>query len=179
MSEVTVLPERAAVAVVGAVPSAEVRVPAQVHAVATVSNGVSAHAATVPPAVTASVCVDDPLGHVVVSVGEGRPGPPGPGVPPDGLAGHILTKATDDDYDTFWAPPGAATGEVWAFRHVQDTASSVWTVTHPLDFRPTVTVLVNLRGLGLEQVVAEVVWESAATARITLVQALTGEAWLT
>lgn len=34
---------------------------------------------------------------------QGEPGPPGPGVPPFGLAGSILAKFSDESYDTYWA----------------------------------------------------------------------------
>lgn len=39
---------------------------------------------------------------------EGPQGPPGEGVPPGGTTGQVLTKASNADFDDYWATPAAA-----------------------------------------------------------------------
>lgn len=75
--------------------------------------------------------------EVVDVIGVAEAGPPGVGVPPGGLAGRVLVKLSDDDYDTDWANVGSGGGG--AYRHIQAVADDVWPVQHDLGFYPNVT----------------------------------------
>lgn len=44
---------------------------------------------------------------------------PGPGVPPGGTTGQVLTKRSEDDYDAAWlTPAGGGTGGVQSVNYV-------------------------------------------------------------
>ena len=51
------------------------------------------------------------IGVIVVQEGwKGDKGDTGIGIPPGGQQGYRLTKASGNDYDTIWAPPGSLAG---------------------------------------------------------------------
>jgi hypothetical protein len=85
---------------------------------------------------------------------EGPPGPPGPTGPQ--------------------GPPGPA-GEMGAYRHVQATAATVWSITHALAFRPNVTAVDST---GREIWPGDVDYPSATTVTLTFSAAVGGEAYL-
>jgi hypothetical protein len=116
-----------------------------------------------------------PLGTPVRPAGSGggTVGPPGPGVAAGGTAGQVLTKNTATDYDTGWTTPSAGAGAV-AYRYVQASAATVWTITHGLAFRPNVAAVDST---GRE------IWPGAVdytstTVVLTFSAAVGGEAYL-
>src|SRR5215831_1135851 len=70
----------------------------------------------------------------------GDPGPPGLGLPAGGTAGQVLVKDTSTDYDTSWQTPAAGGGAI-AYRYIQVSAATVWTIEHGLGFYPNVMVV--------------------------------------
>jgi hypothetical protein len=92
------------------------------------------------------------------------------GVVPGGTAAQVLQKATGSDYDVAWTTPAAL-----AYRHVQATAATTWTITHNLSFWPNVTVVDSTRR---EMWPGEVDYPSATTVQLTFSAAVGGEAYL-
>jgi len=93
------------------------------------------------------------------------------GVPPDGAAGAVLTKASAADYDMAWEPP--PTPLATTFRYVQATPQAIWTVTHNLGFYPNVSV-VDSSG---REVVGEINYIDVNTVQLTFSGAFGGEAY--
>jgi len=63
----------------------------------------------------------------------GRPGQPGIGVPAGGEVGQVLTKRTDDDFDTIWntlTGGGGSTGGVSSWNDLTDKPSTFPPSTH-------------------------------------------------
>lgn len=72
---------------------------------------------------------------------------------------------------------GAANGSVWqerTYRHVQGVAATVWTITHNLACRPSVTVVDSVGAL----VVGQVEYLDDNNVRLTFSAAFGGEAYL-
>lgn len=72
---------------------------------------------------------------------------------------------------------GAANGSVWqerTYRHVQGVAATVWTITHNLACRPSVTVVDSVGAL----VIGQVEYLDDNTIRLTFSAAFGGEAYL-
>ena len=70
--------------------------------------------------------------------------------------------------------PGPAGPSGASYVHTQSSAASVWTVTHDMGSFPGVTV-VNDTG---DEVLADVTYIDNTTVRVTLIQAMTGKAYL-
>jgi hypothetical protein len=90
--------------------------------------------------------------------------------PAGGTAGQVLQKATASDYDVAWTTPAAL-----AYRHVQATAGTVWSITHNLSFRPNVAAVDST---GREIVPGAVDYPSATAVTLTFSAAVGGEAYL-
>lgn len=72
---------------------------------------------------------------------------------------------------------GAANGSVWqerTYRHVQGVAATVWTITHNLACRPSVTVVDSVGAL----VIGQVEYLDEHNVRLTFSAAFGGEAYL-
>jgi hypothetical protein len=110
----------------------------------------------------------------VEGTGGGTAGPPGPGVAPGGTTGQVLSKASAADYDTTWTTP-AGGGATLAYRHVQASAATVWTIPHNLSFRPNVAAVDST---GREIVPGAVDYTSATAVQLTFSAAVGGEAYL-
>jgi hypothetical protein len=92
------------------------------------------------------------------------------GVVPGGTAAQVLQKATGSDYDVAWTTPAAL-----AYRHVQATAATTWSITHNLSFRPNVAAVDST---GREIVPGAVDYPSATAVTLTFSAAVGGEAYL-
>jgi hypothetical protein len=101
----------------------------------------------------------------------GATGATGPGVPPAGAIGQLLQKAATADYVTAWVTPVPE-----AYRHVQATAATVWSIAHTLPFRPNVT---TVDSSGREMIPGLVEYPDAVHVRLTFSAAVGGEAYLT
>jgi hypothetical protein len=101
----------------------------------------------------------------------GPQGPAGPGVAAGGTTGQVLSKASALDYDTTWTTLPAL-----AYRHVQASAATVWTITHNLVFRPNVTAVDST---GQVIIPGTVLYTSATTVQLTFSAAIGGEAYAT
>ena len=106
--------------------------------------------------------------------GVGPPGPPGPGVPANGTDGQVLTKVGSADYATTWRTPADAV--VVAYRHIQTTAATTWTIPHNLSFRPNVTA-VDSTGRAIWPGTLD--YTSPTSVTLTFSAAVGGEAYLT
>jgi hypothetical protein len=71
--------------------------------------------------------------------------------------------------------PGGAGAQTLAYRHVQPTASAVWTITHGLSFYPNISVVDSS---GREVVPGAIDYVSSATVQLTFSAAFGGEAYL-
>jgi hypothetical protein len=106
-------------------------------------------------------------------------------------AGTTLTVMTTANAGKFWAweltgagpagpqgPPGPAGGDpgALAYRHVQATAATVWSIPHNLPFRPNVTAVDST---GQVIVPGTVLYTSATTVQLTFSAAVGGEAYAT
>jgi len=103
----------------------------------------------------------------------GPAGPAGPGVPAGGTAGQVLQKASATDYDTTWATPAA--GAALAYRHVQSSAATTWSITHNLSFRPNISAVDST---GREIWPGATDYTSATAVQLTFSAAVAGEAYL-
>ena len=99
----------------------------------------------------------------------GPPGPAGPGVPAGGTTNQVLTKKTGTDYDTQWSDPPTL-----AYRHVQSSAATTWTIPHNLSFRPNISAVDST---GREILPGAVDYTSATTVTLTFSAAVGGEAY--
>jgi hypothetical protein len=90
--------------------------------------------------------------------------------PAGGTAGQVLQKATASDYDVAWTTPA-----VLAYRHVQATAATTWSITHNLSFRPNVAAVDST---GREIVPGAVDYPSATAVTLSFSAAVGGEAYL-
>lgn len=104
-----------------------------------------------PPSSTISIIAAGPEGP---SGPEGVPGPIGPQGPP-GVGG---------------GDPGAV-----SYRHVQSSASTVWTIVHSLPFRPNVSAVDST---FREIIPGAVDYPDGITVRLTFSAAVGGEAYL-
>jgi hypothetical protein len=102
----------------------------------------------------------------------GPTGPVGPGVAAGGTTGQVLSKASATDYDTTWTT--SAAGAALAYRHVQASAATTWTIPHNLTFRPNVTAVDST---GREIVPGALDYSSATTVTLTFSAAVGGEAY--
>src|SRR5580765_5310049 len=102
---------------------------------------------------------------VVVVEPQGLRGPPGP-EGPEGPKGDQGPEGPE-------GPPGTSSG---SYRHVQTTASTLWVITHDLQYRPNVAVVDSA---GSEIWPGAVQYISSTTVHLTFSAAVGGEAYLT
>ena len=110
----------------------------------------------------------------------GPAGPPGPPGPPGTGADEVwigTEPPTGSGYELWFDTD--ATGPipvslVTSYVHVQSTPASTWTITHPLDFRPNVTVIDSAN----EVVEGEITYLSADTILIEFSAGFSGTAYL-
>ena len=84
------------------------------------------------------------------------------------------TPPSDPDLELWYDPSAAAPVAGQAFVFVQAFASSVWTIVHPLPFRPNVTVIDS----SGSQVEGDVTYLNDTTVRVTFSAAFSGTAYL-
>lgn len=109
----------------------------------------------------------------VIDIGEvgGPTGPPGP----EGPQGDPGPPGPQGDQ----GPPGdiqLVGDEVLAYRHIQTTAATVWSIVHNLPFRPNVSVVDST---GSEIWPGDTRYLSSTTVQLTFSAAVGGEAYLT
>ena len=119
----------------------------------------------------------------------GPTGPQGPGGPtgipgPTGISAYQSAVAngftgTEAEWVESLEGPMGPPGDIGAlsFRFVQDVPAAEWVVTHDLGFWPNVSVVANF-GAGLENVVADIVWDTLNVIRVGFDLPLTGEVFL-
>jgi hypothetical protein len=115
--------------------------------------------------------------------GGGTGGPPsGPagGVlsgtyPNPGLADNVVTSAKIVDGTIQASDLAAGVIPVVAYRHVQASAATTWSITHGLAFRPNVSAVDST---GREVWPGAVDYPSATTVQLTFSAAVAGEAYL-
>jgi len=73
---------------------------------------------------------------------------PGKGVPEGGTAGQVLSKKTDDDFDTEWADVASVSGA--EHTHIQTVPSMVWNCQHNLGRRAVAVLCVDENGDEIE-----------------------------
>jgi hypothetical protein len=73
-------------------------------------------------------------------------------------------------------PPGTGGAGTVAYRHVQASAATVWTISHTLPFWPSVVVVDST---GRQVIPGETRYMSASSVQLTFSAALGGEAYLT
>jgi len=83
----------------------------------------------------------EPAKEISVEVYQGVRGLPGKGVAAGGLSGQVLSKKTDDDYDTQWITNTGGGGTSTTFIYSQITAASSWDIIHNLGKYPSVSVV--------------------------------------
>jgi hypothetical protein len=89
----------------------------------------------------------------------------------------IQAAEIDADLDTIYAAVNALpAAAALAYRHVQATAATVWSITHDLTFRPNVSAVDST---GREMWPGAVDYPSATTVQLTFSAAVGGEAYLT
>jgi hypothetical protein len=96
--------------------------------------------ATGPAGPTGAAGPTGPTGSTGPAGATGPAGPPGPTLP-GGTTGDVLTKLSNVDGDVAWQVPPGGGGFTVAYRHVQSSAASTWTINHGLTFRPNVTAV--------------------------------------
>lgn len=81
--------------------------------------------------------------HVIEIIAgpRGPQGDPGVGLPPGGVTSQVLVKASAADYVVAWADPAEGSVDLDHYTHVQAVPAAVWTIDHPLTFRPAVSVV--------------------------------------
>jgi hypothetical protein len=88
----------------------------------------------------------------------------------------IQAVEVDADFDTIYAAVNALpAGGALAYRHVQATAATVWTIPHGLAFWPNVAAVDSS---GRAMVPGTVDYPSATTVVLTFSAAVGGEAYL-
>jgi len=103
----------------------------------------------------------------------GPTGPTGPGVPAGGLAGKVLAKKSNTDYDTEWVTAtggGGGTG----YTYHQINVATTWTITHGLGYNPNI-VVTDTNGNIYE---GNITWPDVNTVIVTFSTALNGYAYL-
>lgn len=118
------------------------------------------------------VVIGDQHAGEIVEIGGGGVGPPGPPGPEGDMGPQGDTGPAGPPGPV--GPPGPE--PVDSYRHVQSTAASVWTVTHPLSFRPAVSVVDST---WREVIPGEITYVDDHTIILTFSSALGGEAYLT
>jgi hypothetical protein len=84
------------------------------------------------------------------------------------------TQPSDPGLELWYDPSAEVPISGQAFVFIQAVASAVWTIDHPLDFRPNVTVIDS----SGEQVEGDVVYVNDTTVRVTFSAAFSGTAYL-
>jgi hypothetical protein len=91
----------------------------------------------------------------------------------DGTSSQFVPAAPNAGPPGPPGPPGPS--QTVAYRHVQATAATVWTIAHDLSFRPNVTAIDST---GREMWPGAVDYPSAITVQLTFSAAVGGEAYL-
>ena len=104
----------------------------------------------------------------------GKQGNTGPGIPAGGLAGKVLAKKTDTDYDTEWVTQTGGGGGGTGYSYHQINVSTTWTITHSLGYNPNV-VITDTNGNIYE---GNLTWPDTNTVIATFSTALNGYAYL-
>jgi hypothetical protein len=99
----------------------------------------------------------------------------GPGVPTGGTTGQVLTKTSATDFATAWQTPSGGGGVAVAYRHVQASAATTWTINHGLTFRPNVTAVDTT---GRDVTPGAIDYPSDTSVVLSFSPAASGEAYL-
>lgn len=98
----------------------------------------------------------------------------GPGLPPGGHFGQVVTKLSDEPFHSAWAfPPGGSGGDA-GLDFVQSTPAVAWIIAHNLGHYPVVELLTA----GGARMLADITHLSINTLQVNFASPVSGRARL-